>query len=72
MTQANARTHELVSVSLGNALQTPRKDAKMAIRPREHAERRNASVTLERLKSLEAVLADGELTPPEKMKLLTQ
>lgn len=44
----------------------------MAISPREHAERRNASVTHERLTSLEAVLADGELTPPEKMKLLTE
>jgi len=44
----------------------------MAISPQKHAERRNASVTHERLTSLEAVLADGELTPPEKMKVLTE
>jgi hypothetical protein len=35
------------------------------------AERRAATPTPERLASVEAVLADGELTPPQKLDLLS-
>lgn len=37
----------------------------------QEAERRSAVLTPERLNSVEAVLADGELTPPQKLDLLS-
>ena len=37
----------------------------------DEAERRAAAPTPERLTSVEAVLADGELTPPQKLDLLS-
>jgi len=50
--------------------QDTEKTAPTAAMPGE-AERRAAAPTAERLTSVEAVLADGELTPPQKLDLLS-